>query len=204
MKADGSDRRWLGEPAGIPKWSPDGRHLLIVSFANPCQLTLMNVATGEGLPVQFPGHEVHSVPSWTGAATIVAVVRSEKGFAVALVDLTDPNEAKLKETLWKRGADLDVDPAYPVYSSSTRRGFIVGREQKGQALYSLEHGMASQRLEPKRYDGKIASLALSPEGRYLLFCSERSAAPQAIQPCLKDPKVVAPVALSDRRALELP
>lgn len=177
MKTDGSDWRRLGEPNGIPKWSPDGRHVLTVSFANPCQLTLMNVATGEDLPVQFPGHKVYSVPSWVGDDTIVAVVGSPKGVVIALVDVSNANEAKLKEVLWKKGDGLVADPMYPVYSPRTRRGVFVGREQKGQALYSFEPGKAPQRFEPNRYDRKIASLALSPDGRHLLFCSERSAQP---------------------------
>jgi RNA polymerase sigma factor (sigma-70 family) len=175
MNTDGSDRRWLAEFGGILKWSPDGQHLLTVSFTSPCQLTLLNVATGANHPIQFADLKVYSVPSWTDDDTIVAVVRSAEGVAIALVDVANPQEATLKETLWTKGHGLDGDPAYPVYDPRTRQGVFVSREQKGQALYRFGPGMAPQQLEPKRYDPKIASLALSPDGRYLLFCSERSA-----------------------------
>jgi Tol biopolymer transport system component len=173
MKADGSDRRWLAGPDGIPKWSPDGRHLLIVSFSSPCRLTLLDVATGASRPMRLEGHKMYSVPNWAGDQTLVAVVSSGKEVAIALVDVTEPREAKLKETLWTKGNGLDGDPAYPVYDPRTHQGFFVSREPKGQALYRFEPTKAPEKLEPKRYDSKIASLALSPDGRYLLFCSER-------------------------------
>jgi hypothetical protein len=64
---------------------------------------------------------------------------------------------------------------YPVYSRSQMRGAFVGRDPKGQALYTFEPGKAPRRLEPKRpLDPKIASLALSPDGRYLLFSADRA------------------------------
>lgn len=173
MKVDGSDSRRLGG-YGIPKWSPDGRQLLIISFTSPCNLSLMNVDTAEERPIQIPGHQVYSVPSWSGDGTILAFVRSAKGFAVALVDVTNPAEAKIKEVLWKRGDGTNVEPMYPVYSASTRRGVFVGREQKGQALYAFEPGKVPRRLEPEGYDRKISSLALSPDGRYVLFCCDRA------------------------------
>jgi hypothetical protein len=50
----------------------------------------------------------------------------------------------------------------------------VGRDPKGQALYVFEPGKAPRRLEPQRpLDPKIASLALSPDGQYMLFAAER-------------------------------
>lgn len=192
MKTDSSGRRWLGESNAIPKWSPDGGHLLTVSFTSPCQLTLLDVATGEDLPVQIPGCRVYSVPGWVDNDTIVAVVSSENGTAIALVDVSNPKEAKLQETLWQKGNGPTVDPTYPVYSPRTRRGVFVSREPKGQALYSFEPGKVPQRLEPGRFDRKIASLALSPDGRYLLFCSERAAPPQSAEAPFEGPKVLRP------------
>src|SRR5206468_2062219 len=147
-----------------------GTHLLTVSFANPCELALLDAATGENRPIRLPGHRIHSVPSWTSAGTIVAVVGSKQGIAIALIDVTHPDEATIRETLWRRGEGLNVDPTYPAYSPGVGCYLFAGREQKGTALYAFEPGKTPRRLEPQKYDGKIASLGLSPDGRYLLFC----------------------------------
>jgi RNA polymerase sigma factor (sigma-70 family) len=172
MNADGTNRRWLGD-GGKPRWSPDGRDVLSISFTNPCRLSLIDVATARERPVRLPGHDIYSVPSWAAANTLVAVVRSGKEFCVAVVDVSNADQAAVKETLWRRGDGTNVEPLYPVYSPTTRQGVFVGREAKGQALYAFRPGAAPRRVEADRYDGKIASLALSPDGRYLLFCSDR-------------------------------
>ncbi len=164
----------LFNQGGFLKWSPDSKQLLIVSNSNPCELSVVNIATGSMKPVQLKDHRIYSVPSWVDGQTIVAFVRSPKGFSVALVDVGKPEEAKVKETLWKRGDGTNIEPMYPVYSLSQKRGAFVGRDPKGQALYSFEPGKAPRRLEPKRpLDPKIASPALSPDGRYLLFSADR-------------------------------
>jgi len=63
---------------------------------------------------------------------------------------------------------------YPVYSPKLKRGVFVGREERGQALYLFEPGKNPRRLEADgRFDPKLASLSLSPEGKYLLFCGDR-------------------------------
>jgi RNA polymerase sigma factor (sigma-70 family) len=174
MQADGAQRRRVGS-YGKPKWSPDGKNILIASFTNPCKLSLLDAETGAERPIELPGHQVYSVPSWIDKTTLVAVVRSDTAMNIALVDVTNPGQAKVKEVLWKRGDRLGVEPMYPVYSPRTKRCVFVGREKQGQALYSFEHGNADppQRMEPGELDGKIASLTLSPDGRYVLFCSDR-------------------------------
>jgi RNA polymerase sigma factor (sigma-70 family) len=174
MNTDGSERRRLGG-YGIPKWSPDGRQILVVSFASPCQLTLLDAETGREQALQVPGHKVYPVPSWASNGTLTAVVGSERGIVIALIDVANPEQGKVKEVLWRRGDGLRVEPAYPVYSADTGRCVFVGREQKGQALYAVQRGKPGppRRLEPEGFDGKIASLGFSPDGRYLLFCSDR-------------------------------
>lgn len=160
---------------GIPKWSPDGKHLLVVPFANPCEPTLMDAVTGHERPVRLAGHRIYSVPSWAGGGALVAVVRSATGFSVSLVDVTAPAEATVKETLWRRGNGLryEVEPLYPVYSPEQKRGVFVGREPKDQALYTFQPGQTPRRLELGQLDPKVASLSLSPDGRYVLFCADR-------------------------------
>ena len=89
MNSDGSGRRPLGSH-GRPYWSPDNRRLLIVSFSDPCELTLLDVDAGKTLPVLVPGLEVRSIPSWVNPNTIVAALGTEDARTIALVDLTDP------------------------------------------------------------------------------------------------------------------
>ena len=174
MQADGTDRRRLSPIYGIPKWSPDGRFLLVISFSNPCELALLDVETGQHHPVQPAGYEFRSVPSWGGDGdTLVAVIRSAAGLQIALIDIRDPGQARIKQVLWQRGDGDNADPTYPVYSAAANRCAFVGREENGSALYVLEpeRPPVPRRLEAVRSSGKIASLAFSPEGRHLLFCS---------------------------------
>jgi Tol biopolymer transport system component len=174
MKADGTERRWLGG-SGYPKWSPDGRQLLVFSFTNPCELKLFDVETRCERLVHFPGYKIYSAPSWADEESIVAVVRAknETTLTIALIDVGNRSQAKIKKVLWRRGDGVEVEPAYPVYSPATGLCFFVGREKKGMALYALEPGNTPRALEPGQCDGKIASLSLSPDGQFLLFCSDR-------------------------------
>jgi beta-lactamase regulating signal transducer with metallopeptidase domain/Tol biopolymer transport system component len=168
-------RRHMGV-FGIPKWSPDGHQLLIVSLSSPCRLTLMDVETREQRPVELDGHRFYSSPGWAGdERTLVALVDSAGGARIALVDVTDPQKAQVTQVLWKRRDGLAVDPAYPVYSAKTERCVFVGENENGAALYTVRAGQSDppKRLEPSGYDGKIASLAFSPDGRFVLFCSDR-------------------------------
>lgn len=161
---------------GISRWEPDGRRLLTITFASPCELTLVDpeaLIWGRGVPVNLSGYRFFSVPSWVEPGTLAAVVQSAKGTEIVLLDVADPRAPKLKETLWRRQGSLAVDPAYPVYDPVRRVGFFVGRQKEGQTLYRFEHGEAPRPLEGGRFDQKIASLALSPDGRYLLFASDR-------------------------------
>ena len=176
MQADGTGRRRLGSH-GRPFWSPDGRKLLIASFVDPCTLAMMDVETGEDRPVVIPGQQVDSVPSWAGKDTLLATLGAGRGDTIAFVDVAEPEQGKVKDVLWTRGKADPFTPAYPVYSSAAGRCVFVGFEPRGMALYSLilpKSGRAApERLEPSGFDKVIADLAISPDGRYLLFCSDR-------------------------------
>ncbi len=92
------------------------------------------------------------------------------------MDVTDPEEAKVKQILWRKGDRVDISPLYPVYSPKTDLCVFVGRDEDGEALYTVKPGQFDppKRLEqPRDGDGKIARLAFSPDGRYVLFCSDR-------------------------------
>ena len=174
MQADGSQRRLLGTN-GRPKWSPEGRQFFIVDSRTPRAVALMDVRPEKSGPLQIAGQIIFSQPSWAGDELIVAVLGSDAADTIALIDVREPSQAKIKEVLWKKGKGLDGTPSFPLYSAATRRGFFVGAEAKGMALYSFRHGQpdSPRRLEPAGYDKMIMDLASSPDGRYLLFASDR-------------------------------
>jgi Tol biopolymer transport system component len=180
MRADGSQRRHLGG-YGVPKWSPDGKQLLIVSFSSPCRLSIMDVETAEQRPVQLAGQNFYSNPGWAGdGQTLVAIVSSGGDAGIVLVDVTDPEQARVKQILWRKGDRIDMSPLYPVYSPQTDLCVFVGGDENGEALYTVKPGQFElpKRLEPTGYDRKIARLAFSPDGRYVLFCSDRLIQPE--------------------------
>jgi Tol biopolymer transport system component len=174
MQADGSGRRSLGD-YGRPKWSPDSRQFLIVSFSRPRQVTIMDVRPEKSGPLQIPEQNIFWEPSWAGEGTIVAAIGPGEADTIALIDVSDPAQGKIKEILWTKGKGLDITPYHPLYSPTTRRCVFVGAEPKGMALYSFQHGQPGppQRLEPEGYDNLIQDLAYSPDGRYVLFSSNR-------------------------------
>jgi Tol biopolymer transport system component len=178
MQADGSQRRRLGG-YGRPRWSPDGHQFLIISFSSPAQVTVIDDRPGKKSgEVHLAGQRVYSIPSWAGEGTIVAVIGAEgneAGDTVALLNLADPEQTTTQEVLWKKGSGLAVNPSEPIYSPITRRCVFVGSDPKGMALYSAEQGKSGppRRIELEGYDNLIRDLAFSPDGRYILFASNR-------------------------------
>ena len=135
----------------------------------------MDVRPEKSGPLQLAGQNVFSEPSWAGNETIVAAIGSDAPDSIALIDVSDPGHANIKEVLWKKGKALDVAPSCPLYSAGTRRCVFVGAAAKGVALYSFRHGQPGppRRLEPDGHDNLIVDLAASPDGRYILFSSDR-------------------------------
>ena len=175
MRADGSERRMLGG-FGRPRWSPDTRQFMLIGFSDPCEVTLMDARPEMSGILQIPEYSVFSSPNWAGEGTIVAVIGAETGYTIALIDVREPGRGKVKEILWKQGNGLDVKPYHPVYSPVTRRCVFIGKDTvKGRALYSIEQGKASppRRLEPAGFDNLIQDTAFSPDGRYVVFSSDR-------------------------------
>lgn len=174
MKADGSARTPLRvRSAGIPKWSPDGKRLLVSAFVSPVSLDIVDLAGRVGPTVEsisLKGGVFYSVPSWAGdGTTMVAVVKVGGVVDFALIDVSKPDKAVFKRSLWRKGGG--VSPAYPVYHPGTGQCVFAGRERDGTVLYSFCVGEEPQRIDPNGCRGKIASLAFSPDGRYVLFCS---------------------------------
>jgi Tol biopolymer transport system component len=175
IQAEGQSRRPL-DVYGSPQWSPDGRKILVVHFGSPVQSSILDVETGAETPLNFPGYRIHPSPRWAGPDTVVAAATSDEGTAIALFDVSNPDEAKVKEVLWKKGDRLDADPMYPVFSPATGRCVFVGKTDEGRALYSVQRGSFGppRRAEERGFDGRLAGLEFSPDGRFLLYCSDRS------------------------------
>ena len=176
MRADGSERRFLGE-FGRPYWSPDGREFLINSFFPPMECVVINLEAKTGGHLKVPGHHIFSYPSWAGPGTLVSALatKAEEGDSIALLDVRNPAEAKIIEVLWKRSSDLDVTPRWPVYQPEKRRCFFVGVEPDKRTLFSVQRGEPRRvdRMDPDGHDDTLGGLAFSPDGRYLLFSANR-------------------------------
>jgi hypothetical protein len=178
MQADGSQRQWLGA-SGSPFWSPDGREFMLLTHADFPVVTVMNLEKVTGATVAVRGYRVFSWPSWAGPDTLVSALSTgdgEEGDIIALLDVSNPAEAKIIEVLWQRGKELDVTPRWTVYSPETHRCLFLGVVGDKRTLYSLERGK-SRRATPVEIKGhnnnKLGCLAFSPDGRYLLLGDNR-------------------------------
>jgi WD40-like Beta Propeller Repeat len=171
MKPDGTDRRLLGD-YGIPKWSPDGRQMMIVSFGEPRQVTLMDTNPAKSGVLQLTDLQFHSIPSWADKETIVAVIGAKEGDQVALIDVSDPQNPRVKEVLWRRANGPDIKPRHPIYSAETHVCVFAG-QAKGTSLYSVRRGQGGP-AKPlgKEESHSIDNLAFSPDGRFVLYAAD--------------------------------
>ena len=115
----------------------------------------------------------------------MAITGGEAGDAVVLIDVSNPEEATVTETLWKRGQDLDIRPLSPVYSPETKTCVFVGEQEgKGLALYSIQRGKPGppRRLEAEGFDNLLQSLSFAPGGRFVAFSSDRPDRRKAVNP----------------------
>jgi Tol biopolymer transport system component len=176
MNSDGTERRRL-EGDGRPVWSYDGHQFLVITFTEPREVTVIDDRPGRKSGIlRVPDRKFFSPPSWAGEGIVVAVTGEEAGDAVVLIDVSNPAEATVTETLWKRGQDLDIRPRSPVYSPETNTCvFVGGQEGKGLALYSIQRGKPGppRRLEPEGSENLLSSLSFSPGGRFVAFSSDR-------------------------------
>jgi hypothetical protein len=179
MEADGSARRRAGE-FGAPLFSRDGREFLINDFSDSFTRTIvMNLEKVSDGILGVEGYQIFSWPTWAGPRTLVACLATEReGDTIALLDVTKPSEARIIEILWKRGADLDLAPRWPLYLPETRRCFFFGVDAENKrALFSVKRGELgkAKRMEPALLDDWRGGLTSSPNGRYLLFHANRPA-----------------------------
>ncbi|MFI5458606.1 MAG: RNA polymerase sigma factor [Isosphaerales bacterium] len=135
-----------------------------------------------GGKVEVPGYRIFSWPSWAGSGMLVSALSTrkdgdrEEGEIIALLDVSNPAEAKIIEVLWQRSKELDVTPRWPVYWPETRRCYFIGVEPtKKRTLYSLDRGKSrrAKEVEVEGNNNKLGGLAFSPDGRYLLMGDDR-------------------------------
>ena len=176
MQADGSNRRPL-DGYGRTKWSSDGHRFLVIAFDLPCTVTVIDDRpAGKSGQIEIPGKKMFRNPSWAGDGIIVAPLGRETADSIALIDVNNPSQGSIREILWTRGKDLDVEPSYPLYLAETRRVVFVGTDKnRHRALYMFERGKKTPptRLEPGTQSNAIDDLAPAPDGRYVLFSSVR-------------------------------
>jgi Tol biopolymer transport system component len=180
MKANGGNSRPMGGTSyGITKWAPVGNRIMISTFDAIPIVMIAELHADDSATmtqVQLAGQDLRSTPGWDGvdAQTIITVLRSNTVHQIVLLDVSDPANATIKQTLWRQGDGATVKPAHPQFSAATGACVFVGWNGKDPALYLIEKGQSTspQRIEPKGYGKSLFSSSFSPDGRYLFFCSE--------------------------------
>ena len=104
----------------------------------------------------------------------MAVIGRTEGDTVALIDVSDPPQAKVKEVLWRRANGPDVEPTYPIYSATTRplhlrrrrgegHGAVFGRAGQGRAGETTgAGGIRPEDLRPRLFAGRPVRPLLRP------------------------------------------
>ena len=175
MNADGTNRRRVA-PFGAPFWSPDGKRLLINSIFEPITSDVFDLATQRTTRINIPGRRIFSWPRWAGPNTLVACIGTgTEPDSIVLLDISQPMESRVVETLWRRSAEQDLYARWPLYLPSTGTCYFVGVEGNRRTLLSIqrgEHGTASA-VEGGGHEDELGGLSFSPDGRYLLFGANR-------------------------------
>jgi Tol biopolymer transport system component len=175
MRPDGTDRRRIGN-FGAPFWSGDGRQLLINAFGDPTTCDLYSVATSQATRISVPGQRIFSWPRWAGPGLLVACIGTgDEPDSIVLLDVTKPTQARVVETLWRRGRGQDFYARWPLFSPSTGMCYFVGVEGNRRTLLSISRGTRGQLFaeEGEGHEDELGGLTFSPDGRYLLFGANR-------------------------------
>ena len=175
MLTDGVRRQRFGI-FGRPRSSPDGLWLLVSSHTSPLKVSLVDSHSGEEFPLGVADQKFLTRPNWAGnGRTVVAVVGYVNESSLEILDASDPDNVQQKLTLLSHDQCGDWMLSDPVYEARSRRCFVVGTTPQGRALLAVDAARPGkiERLEADLFDEKLHDLALSPDDRYLLFCSNR-------------------------------
>ncbi len=168
----------------IPSWASASTIVAAIGGERADAIALLDVARDDAAQAQAQeaepdfaiGRGVTDLgqPGFEGEAVEVRARLAPRGLRRPRREEDPPIEAKVKTILWKFGAGAGpaVTPSCPVYHEGTRRCVFVGAEEKGMALYSLNSGGSEppKRLEAgDGLDPFLSDLAFSPDGRYVIF-----------------------------------
>jgi hypothetical protein len=138
-------------------------------------LTLIELATGVLTRLVVPGEATYSTSSWAGPDRVLTLLGNAGPETVAILDVSNAENVRVKTRVWEKGQGPDVIPSCPAYLSKSDRCAFIGRSGDKSAIYAMPVGRrgAAKRLETVPLDTTLTSLVASPDGRYLLFSSDR-------------------------------
>ncbi|MCA9074524.1 MAG: PD40 domain-containing protein, partial [Planctomycetaceae bacterium] len=174
LNLDGSDMRPLGTRS-FPRWSPDGKTILISKY-DAAPVFLYDAKTLENQELILAGHEISSNPDWIDLSRhLAAIVRTPEDEKIAVIDISQPDHCRIERVLWENGNGIDVEIIDPVYSAVSGKCVFGGNKENQGQLYILDD---KQKGPPQavKISGPVdylEELAMSPDGRYVLFCSYR-------------------------------
>ena len=126
--------------------------------------------------ILVPGQKIFSWPRWAGPDRLVACIGTgNEPDSIVLLDISQPTEARVVETLWRRSAEQDVYARWPLYLPGTGTCYFVGVEGNRRTLLSIKRGEGgpAAAVEGEGHEDELGGLSFSPDGRYLLFGANR-------------------------------
>ncbi|MDZ7802840.1 Tol-Pal system beta propeller repeat protein TolB [Thiohalophilus sp.] len=152
------------QPVLSPAWSPDGRHLVFVSFARGrSEIYIQNIQSGERQRVAaFDG--LNSAPAWSPEGQYLAMTLSRDGNPEIYVMHLETQ--KLQRIT--RNYAIDTEPAW----LPDGRGLVFTSDRGGSPqIYEValdKNKRASGRPERLTFEGRYnARASVSPNGRYV-------------------------------------
>ncbi|MFO0892855.1 MAG: protein kinase [Isosphaeraceae bacterium] len=187
MGADGTGRRRImADGFGAPVWSKGGRKLLLNSFEDPAEIRIHDLENKTTSEVKLDGQRVFSWPSWAGDWTLVASIGAgDEPDSIVMLDVRQPDQARIARTLWKRSDGPDIYARWPVYTDTPGVCYFIGANGARRSIlkvfaegpaYDLFESRAPSPAVPVEGPPQVdylGGLNLAPGGRYLVFNAHR-------------------------------